>query len=435
MGSDRTRAKVKKSSSLIPGYKPKQFSFLQPRYQDQVETDSLQSDKQQAKPQSPLFSHSFGQMSVLPIQAKLTIGQPNDKYEQEADRVASQVVQQINAPSSAQSTQGQSIQRMDESEEEELQTKPIISPIQRSLLSQVVQRMNMPEEEEELQTKPQISAIQRSLLSPVVQRMDMPEEEEELQAKPMISPIQRSLISPVVQRATHPVELMLQRREAIASGEASADLTSAINSSRGGGQSLEPGLQESMGQAIGADFSRVRIHTDSQSDQLNQSIQAKAFTTGQDVFFRQGEYQPGSRGGQELIAHELTHVVQQGEGSRHIREVQRKLDIHDFNDEKKGKWTDKKRLIVKYYKEYNEGVSKGEPIQSLRKKLEIFKNRIENFNNFDWVPRQFFEKAQKDYLKAIFLESKRLTALEQIAMDPQKTKMPQEILGLVHTWQ
>jgi hypothetical protein len=67
-----------------------------------------------------------------------------------------------------------------------------------------------------------------------------------------------------------------------------------------------------MGQAMGADFSGVKVHTDSQSDQLNKSIQAKAFTTGQDVFFRQGAYEPSSRGGQELIAHELTHVVQQG---------------------------------------------------------------------------------------------------------------------------
>jgi hypothetical protein len=66
-----------------------------------------------------------------------------------------------------------------------------------------------------------------------------------------------------------------------------------------------------MGKAMGADFSGVRVHTDSQSDELNQSIQAKAFTTGQDVFFRRGAYDPGSRGGQELIAHELTHVVQQ----------------------------------------------------------------------------------------------------------------------------
>jgi hypothetical protein len=71
-----------------------------------------------------------------------------------------------------------------------------------------------------------------------------------------------------------------------------------------------------MGQAMGADFSGVKVHTDAQSDQLNQSIQAKAFTTGQDVFFRQGEYNPGSRGGQELIAHELTHVVQQKGGER-----------------------------------------------------------------------------------------------------------------------
>ncbi|WP_442941950.1 eCIS core domain-containing protein [Nostoc sp.] len=47
---------------------------------------------------------------------------------------------------------------------------------------------------------------------------------------------------------------------------------------------------------------------------MNCSIQARAFTTGQDVFFRSGEYNPGSRGGQELLTHELTHVVQQKEG-------------------------------------------------------------------------------------------------------------------------
>jgi hypothetical protein len=66
-----------------------------------------------------------------------------------------------------------------------------------------------------------------------------------------------------------------------------------------------------MGFAMGADFSGVTVHTDTQSDQLNRSVQAKAFTTGQDIFFRQGAYQPSSRSGQELIAHELTHVVQQ----------------------------------------------------------------------------------------------------------------------------
>jgi hypothetical protein len=97
-------------------------------------------------------------------------------------------------------------------------------------------------------------------------------------------------------------------------GEGSQDLSSAINSARGRGQSLDAGLQQSMGRAMGADFSEVKIHTDTKSDQINQSIQAKAFTTGSDVFFRQGAYEPGSYKGQELIAHELTHVVQQGGG-------------------------------------------------------------------------------------------------------------------------
>ncbi|MHC5827558.1 MAG: eCIS core domain-containing protein, partial [Nostoc sp.] len=131
--------------------------------------------------------------------------------------------------------------------------------------------------EKDIQAKPEITALQR-----------MKEPEEELQAK-----------------------LTLQRREAIAVGEASTDLESTINRARGSGQPLEAGLQRSMGQAMGAEFSGVRVNTDTQADHLNQSIQAKAFTTGQDVFFRQGKYNHSSRGGQELIAHELTHVVQQ----------------------------------------------------------------------------------------------------------------------------
>jgi hypothetical protein len=64
----------------------------------------------------------------------------------------------------------------------------------------------------------------------------------------------------------------------------------------------------------------VRIHTDAHADHLNRSIQAKAFTVGQDIFFRQSAYEPGSRDGQTLLAHELSHVVQQREDI-----VQRKI--------------------------------------------------------------------------------------------------------------
>jgi Domain of unknown function (DUF4157) len=72
-----------------------------------------------------------------------------------------------------------------------------------------------------------------------------------------------------------------------------------------------------MEQAFGANFGSVRIHTDSQSDQLNRSINAQAFTTKSDIFFSKGKYDPGSRSGQELLAHELTHVVQQTGGAIH----------------------------------------------------------------------------------------------------------------------
>ncbi|MDB9328485.1 DUF4157 domain-containing protein, partial [Nodularia spumigena CS-590/02] len=107
----------------------------------------------------------------------------------------------------------------------------------------------------------------------------------------------------------------VQRQEAIGGGEASTDLESSINSARVGGQAIADNIREPMEVAFGADFSGVKVHTDGQSDQLNRSIQARAFTTGQDVFFRSEEYNPGSRGGQELLAHELTHVVQQNGGA------------------------------------------------------------------------------------------------------------------------
>jgi hypothetical protein len=112
-------------------------------------------------------------------------------------------------------------------------------------------------------------------------------------------------------------------QEAIAGGDASPTLESAVNRARGSGQPLDAGLQQSMGQAMGADFSQVRVHTDATSNQLNQSIHAKAFTTGQDVFFKRGAYDPSSKDGQKLIAHELTHVIQQNQSESEHQPIQR----------------------------------------------------------------------------------------------------------------
>lgn len=110
------------------------------------------------------------------------------------------------------------------------------------------------------------------------------------------------------------------------SGEGPADaapeVEQTIQQARGGGQALDHSVRTQMEPAFKADFSGVRVHTDGQADNLNRSLSARAFATGQDIFFKQGEYNPGSSTGRELLAHELTHVVQQNGAA-----VQTKLTV------------------------------------------------------------------------------------------------------------
>lgn len=93
-------------------------------------------------------------------------------------------------------------------------------------------------------------------------------------------------------------------------GTVTPDVQDAINSSRGSGSSLDAGVQSKFADTLG-DLSDVKVHTDDQADQLNRSVSARAFATGTDVYFSKGEYNPGSAEGDKLLAHELTHVVQQ----------------------------------------------------------------------------------------------------------------------------
>lgn len=97
----------------------------------------------------------------------------------------------------------------------------------------------------------------------------------------------------------------------VEAGAVNSGVQQTIQDVRGGGQLLPMSVRKSVEQALGADFSGVRVHDDAQSDRLNRSLRACAFTTGQDIFFRKGAYNPATRKGKALIAHELTHVVQQ----------------------------------------------------------------------------------------------------------------------------
>jgi hypothetical protein len=190
------------------------------------------------------------------LQAKLKIGQPHDIYEQEADRVAEQVMRMPNPG-------------CPECKEEELvQTKLLAGWI-----TPLVQRQ-LEEEEEELQAK--------LADEPKLQRQ-VEEEEEELQAKPVDGGA-RSVSSVV---------------------------TSQIQSLKGGGQPLPHSERAFFEPRFGRDFSGVRIHTDRKAAEAARAVNSRAFTTGRDVVFGEGQHAPGTTGGRKLLGHELTHVVQQ----------------------------------------------------------------------------------------------------------------------------
>ena len=227
------------------------------------------------------------------VQAKLTVNPPDDVYEREADRVASEIQRQPieEEEEELQMKVASDIQRQEE--EEELQMK----------IASEIQRQPIEEEEEELQMKiaPEIQRqeeeeemLQMKTTSEI-QRQPIEEEEEELQMK----------VASEIQRQEEEEEEMLQMK-------ASSDsLETQIDAARGGGQPLSESARVSLEPRLGHDFSGVSVHTDADADRLSRKLGAEAFTTGKDIFFREGTYKPDTESGKGLIAHELTHVVQQ----------------------------------------------------------------------------------------------------------------------------
>jgi outer membrane protein OmpA-like peptidoglycan-associated protein len=118
----------------------------------------------------------------------------------------------------------------------------------------------------------------------------------------------------------------IQRRVALGAVGAGAALENIDRVLTGSGRPLEPALRKNMEQSFGHDFSRVRLHTGSTAEQSAQSLNAKAYTVGSNIVFGAGAFAPGTRDGTRLLAHELTHVVQQsglGCASPTARYVQR----------------------------------------------------------------------------------------------------------------
>jgi Domain of unknown function (DUF4157) len=138
------------------------------------------------------------------------------------------------------------------------------------------------------------------------------EEEEEVQTNPL-----SEYSSPLIQRQPkeEEEEVLQTNATSMENAEGAVDFESRIQSLRGGGQPLPESARNFFEPRFGNDFGQVSVHTDSHAGELVRSVNARAFTVGRDIVFGAGQYAPETESGKSLLAHELTHVVQQGGGT------------------------------------------------------------------------------------------------------------------------
>ena len=106
----------------------------------------------------------------------------------------------------------------------------------------------------------------------------------------------------------------------------SSSFASSLNASKGGGSPLPQGTRIFMENAFSTDFSSVKIHTGNVASEMSKGINANAFTFGKDIYFKSGGYSPNTYSGKNLLAHELTHVVQQT-GSKQVKKENDTTDV------------------------------------------------------------------------------------------------------------
>jgi hypothetical protein len=298
------------------------------------------------------FGHNFGKMAVdspgvaypetpVGIQAKLAVGKPGDRYEVEADAMADKVMAMQN-PAGVETVPGA------KGSAEQIQRNPIANAIAQhiqrhtantAIASQSFGGMQHNQEPGMLQRAPihpffaaanqqslQTLQLKRQVLQPVQLLTDAPQETEDtlvnrdseeeesevsLQRKEEATQGQGDVEAESLESQELDASSLVQRAPVTGAKNTGSDIEGQLNNSKGGGSALDPEVREFMEPRFGNDFSDVRIHTGGDAVQMNKDLHAQAFAHGKDIYFNQGKYNPGSDDGKRLLAHELTHVVQQ----------------------------------------------------------------------------------------------------------------------------
>jgi hypothetical protein len=283
----------------------------------------------------PVFQPQTAALPTAPaIQTKLKIGESNDKFEQEADRVP-ELQENRNgslSPSAAAQRRSpvgnlglygnQSVLQMHNGS---AGGPPAPSVPLRSRQSGILQRKcacggsaGLIGECEECSKKQRLG-LQPKLM--VNEPGDIYEQEADRVADQVMATSAHPAVSGAPPR--------IQRFAGQPAGQAKAAPASVDRALASPGRPLEPALRQDMEQRFGYDFSRVRVHAGATAEQSARDVNADAYTVGHNIVFDAGGFAPGTHQGRRLIAHELTHVVQQEASHRH-NEIQRKAAASTF---------------------------------------------------------------------------------------------------------
>ena len=235
------------------------------------------------------------------VQMKLSVSQPNDPHEHEADHTAECVMRMTDADVSPKGVDKQSVASHSDNVSTK-QTPSVIAPI--------------------LQQKPitaDISSIQRQAAT-LEHVAPVEDKKEPLQRKANDGQSFAAAPPPPLSNPTDnsPKNAATTISRAANNGETMATTTpsfeATLRSRQGLGSPMPDGVRSFMEPRFGADFSRVRLHTDHNAARLTRQVQAQAFAFGNNIYFANGKFSPNTQSGQQLLAHELTHTIQQGSG-------------------------------------------------------------------------------------------------------------------------
>lgn len=236
----------------------------------------------------------------MKIQPQLEVGSVDDPLEVEADQMADQVVRRKAAA---------------------IADSPFAAAMQAESSGVDIQQASAP-------------AVQRKCASCATE----PRLQPQLEVGPVDDPLEieaDAMADQVVRRKADDTDdegaagmVQAQAADGAASDTTTSGLEAGLAKSSGSGTPLAPDVRDHMEDAFDADFSAVRVHTGAASAAMNDDIGARAFTYGTDIHFNADQFAPGTDSGTHLLAHELTHVVQQsGDVRRAPKQVRRKPQL------------------------------------------------------------------------------------------------------------